>query len=225
MDVDVKTDFETFRKAIAHVPTDAKKQYAFALSKIGREARDAARDAFDENYIERNSFMRNSIISTTARPNRLQTQVGTYNYLLHLHLFGGKKTGNVALKGIRGDDKSGKVTRALTVKNIEKTMATKKSHRFFVKEVKGRTYIFEKTGGTSERRRKRSGYKGPVFAREPIKPMWLLRDGGSITVKPDWKLIDTVNDVMKYEAPQILADVIEDAWNHAIEKGRVPFQF
>lgn len=223
--IDIKTDFESFSKAIAHVPTDAAKQYAFGMSKVGREARDAARDAFDENYIERNRFLRGSIISTTANPRRLAVQVGTYNYLLHLHMFGGKKSGNVAVKGLRGDDKRGKVLRGQTVDQINKAMAKPGSHEYFEREVKGRTYIFQKIGGTVDRKRKRNGYTGKVFASTPIVPVWLLRDGQSIAIKPDWRLVEVVNHVLTTRAPVIMTEIIEDAWNHAVKKGKVAFQF
>ena len=33
-----------------------------------------------------------------------------------------------------------------------------------------------------------------------------------------------VTEMLQEKGPAILAEVIEDAWNHAIEKGRVPFR-
>jgi len=224
-DFKVQTDFDVFRKAIAHVPTDAKKQYAFAISKMGRMAKDAGRADFDENFIMRSKFMQGSIVSTNANPNKLQSTVGTINHLLSLHMFGGKKPGNVAVKGFRGDDKKGKVPRSQTAAKIEAKMGTAKSHQFFKKDVKGRTYIFAKMGGTVQRQRRRNGYTGAVFAREPIVPLWLLRDGQSITIKPDWRFEKVVTEMLHEKGPAILAEVIEDAWNHAVEKGRVPFRF
>lgn len=221
----VQTDFDSFEKAIAHVPTDAKRQYAFALSKIGRLAQEAGRSEFNDIYTVRNTFMARTIVSTTARPDKLQVHVGTYNYLLHLHMFGGKKSGNVAVKGLRGDDKRGKVPQSQSVHKLNAKMAAPKSHQFFQKEVKGRTYIFAKMGGTTPRKRKRNGYTGPVFAREPIVPLWLLRDGQAITIKPDWPFAKTVEKLLEDKAAKIFNDVIEDAWNHAVEKGRVPFGF
>jgi len=226
MEFKAMANFAEFQKAIAHVPTDAERQFAIGLSRIARAGRDAARDAFDKNYIMRNKYMAGSIISTTAKPGNLTAHVGTINHLMGLHLFGGTKTGNIALSGIRGDDKRGKVAKKdrwqLLLQQAQKPGV---SHRFFIRESKGRKYIMAKTGAPQPRQRQRAGYSGKVYPRTPIAPLWLLWDSKPIQIKADWKLQSVVERVMEEKAAQILTDLIEDAWNHAVEKGRVPFMF
>jgi hypothetical protein len=227
MEIKVKSNFADFEKAITHVPTDAKRQFAVGLSRIAKEGRDAARADFARNYIQRSPYMAQGIVYFGAKPDRLEASVGTINYLMALHLFGGTKTGNVAVRGIRGDDKRGKVPRSMTVEKLQaKAASTTKagkgqSHKFFEKKVNGRTYLMMKAGEKQPRVRKRAGYTGGVYPREPIVPMWLLRDGQPIKVKADWDLEKVVNRTMESRAPAILAAVIEDAWNHAVERGRV----
>ena len=50
--------------------------------------------------------------------------------------------------------------------------------------------------------------------------MWLLTDK-PITIKKDWNLEKVAEETLDQHGLQIMLDVIEDAWNHAVEKGRV----
>jgi len=133
MKIEAKTDFASFEKAIAHVPTDAKRQFAIGLSRIAKTGKEAARDNFDKNYIARGTFMSGSIISTGATVNRLSSSVGTINHLMSLHLFGGTSGGDVAVKGLRWDDKRDRVPRSMTAAKLESKLDSGKSTPFFKK--------------------------------------------------------------------------------------------
>ncbi len=220
MNFAVTSDFDTFRRNIAHVPTDVEKQFAFGLNKLARAVQAEVRDQFDDYYIMRSAYMRSSIIINGASKSRLEARVGTMNHLLALHLFGGKKDGNVAMSGIRGSDKRGKVTRKTTVDSLMSRM-DKSPSDVFAQNVKGKTYIFKKIGQPVARQRVRNGNSGPVLPRTPVSRMWLLMGGGKITVRADWPIEKIYQDVVDRRADQIFADVIEDAWNHAVERGRV----
>jgi len=222
MEVKAIANFDQFARLAEHIPGDLKRQYVFALNKIAARVQKEARDALDDDFILRNQYMQRSIVTSRAKPGSLSATVGTLNENLGLHLFGGRKVTDVASFGFRGADKKGKVKRGqgsgALLAAIESGSAT--GRRFFVMSKHGKKYIWAKTGTPQPRQRQRTGYSGPVLPRLPIEPMWLLTDK-PITIKKGWNLEKVAEETLDQHGLQIMLDVIEDAWNHAVEKGRV----
>lgn len=227
IDVGVKCDFDDFKKMAGRLTGSIRKRYAIALTLLAKSGRDAAREAFDENYTVRSQYMLKGIVHWPASESKLTARVGTVNYLMALHLGGGEKTGPVAMEGIRGTGrKEGKATRTTKLSNLQKNFIdkpTRSSKVYFMMKLNGQTYIMKKTGDPVDRQRVRKGKikSSQVLPRGPLIPMWNLREGDKSTIKPDWRIASVIQKDLDEKAAPIMLGVLEDAWDHEVKQGRL----